>query len=299
MEKTKIIVTIIIILIFIGGLFIIKTRKHAYEPPLQPNISYQNIETIQYKSITNTDPNLLSLDIYSPENTNEKNPTIIYVHGGGWIMGDKANNMDYKPNYFNSLGMVFVSVNYRLTAENNDITYPIHNEDVASAISFLIKNSEKYKIDMENIILIGHSAGAGIVSAISTNDKYLETNNLTLSNIKCTISIDSEGYDIYNIQEELRSAVFGNDELLWQEASPINYIQTGKEIPNFYVITRGNQKRINNAQEFHEKLLESKLYSEILVVKSLDHAQVNDIVGNPKDKIVTTKLTTFINDKCL
>ncbi len=50
--------------------------------------------TIQYKQIDGVDPNLLSLDIYYNGLIEQKKPIVIYVHGGAWSFGDKANNVE-------------------------------------------------------------------------------------------------------------------------------------------------------------------------------------------------------------
>ncbi len=50
--------------------------------------------TIRYKEMEGIDPNLLSLDIYYSALIEQKKPVVIYVHGGAWSLGDKANQLE-------------------------------------------------------------------------------------------------------------------------------------------------------------------------------------------------------------
>ena len=89
------------------------------------------------------DPKLLSLDIYAPARSDRCKalPTLIWVHGGGWAIGDKSNQLESKRKLFASVGYMLVSINYRLSPvpsslDPNRIKYPIHPRDVASAVAW-------------------------------------------------------------------------------------------------------------------------------------------------------------------
>ena len=60
------------------------------------------------------------LDIYVPDGCApdgaEGLPVVFWIHGGGWVTGDKAN-VQLKPRVFTDRGYVFVSTNYRLLPE--------------------------------------------------------------------------------------------------------------------------------------------------------------------------------------
>jgi len=98
-------------------------------------------QRFQYKSVMQTDNNLLSLDVYfDNKKLNESLPVIIWVHGGGWCIGDKSYQMENKKDLFAKMGYILVSINYRLspypyeTTNTNRIIFPTHNIDVADAI---------------------------------------------------------------------------------------------------------------------------------------------------------------------
>jgi acetyl esterase/lipase len=159
------------------------------------------INTIQYKTINGVDQNLLSLDIYHFRQTTPSTPVVIWVHGGGWVTGDKSNQLNNKLNLFSSLGYLFVSINYRLSPSDTSfstsrIMYPTHNEDVADAVKWVYDNVKNFGGNKEKIVIMGHSAGAHLVSLTGTSSTFLPARGIALNAIKGIVSIDTEGYDV-------------------------------------------------------------------------------------------------------
>lgn len=147
-------------------------------------------KAVSYKTIEGIEPNLLSLDIYYNNLVDEKKPVVIWVHGGGWSIGDKINQIENKVSLFQSLEYIVISVNYRLSpfpyeVNNTDrIMYPIHNNDVADAIKWVFDNVSQYGGNQNKIVLLGHSAGAHLVALTGTDNSFLENVGLNLTNIK-------------------------------------------------------------------------------------------------------------------
>ncbi len=120
---------------------------------------------VSYDSSAPEDP-LRTLDVYSLPSSAAAVPVVIWVHGGGWFTGDKANNMARKVELFNGEGYLLVSLNYRLSPEPkaspapDRVRFPTHPEDVARAVAWVHENAAAYGGDPERIALLGHSAGA-------------------------------------------------------------------------------------------------------------------------------------------
>lgn len=120
------------------------------------------------------------LDIYYPENTEEKLPVIVDIHGGGWLYGYKEINKYYCLKLAEK-GFLVASINYRL-ARNFQFIDQI--ADAFSAFSWLFENLKNYPADTDNIFLVGDSAGGQIVSicaAICKNKKMQEDFGVTPS----------------------------------------------------------------------------------------------------------------------
>jgi acetyl esterase/lipase len=111
-------------------------------------------------------------DIYLPGDGTGTYPVIIAVHGGAFLSGDKAQELDYLDAALAS-GYAVVSINYRLSTE---AIFPAAINDVKAAIRFLRANATKYHLNAEKFALWGGSAGGNLVSLAGTtggtNDLY-------------------------------------------------------------------------------------------------------------------------------
>lgn len=112
----------------------------------------------------------LELDIAVPPNATLATPApaVVWVHGGGYVGGAKEDAYDKLLTYARA-GYVAVTINYRLTPDN-DRTPQVRQraivqatEDAMNAIRFLKVNAAAYRLDPDRIAAIGGSAGGGIV----------------------------------------------------------------------------------------------------------------------------------------
>lgn len=257
--------------------------------------------TVQYKTVQGVDANLLSLDVYHFGQSDSKKPVVIYVHGGGFASGDKANNMTNKQNLFSSLGYLLVSINYRLSPEiystdPNRVMYPTHHNDVADAVKWVFDNIATYGGDNQKIALLGHSAGAQLVALTGTSHKFLPTRSLNLNTIKGVACIDTEGYDVVarcNENNEVYLNAFGQANTYWLEASPINNVFTGTAYPKFFIAKRGTNTRIGYANAFITKLQSVSVSVSEVTANQYDHEGINDAIGASGETAITEPLKTF------
>lgn len=291
---------------FLLLLIILGCQKNNFDEThsLDLNVSNKIIKkTIQYDEILGVDSNLLSLDIYYLNHSkNSKNPIVIYVHGGVWAIGDKSNKIDDKVNLFLNLNYTFVSINYRLSPSSKDLNenrvkFPIHNQDVAKSIKYIYDNAEKYNSDNSKIILIGHSAGAHLVSLTATNEEFLLNENLSLEMISGVIALDTEGFNISSQIEEkniLYLNAFGTNKTDLIKASPIFNVDSNKNIPPFLITLRGNNQRIESTLKFINVLKENSIFVKVVEVHEYSHEEVNSAVGKENEEILTPEIISFI-----
>jgi len=269
------------------------------EPKETPAVALQR--TVAYKSVEGVEPNLLSLDLYYRSDTAVKRPVVVYVHGGGWTIGDKAQQIDNKVRLFDSLGYVFASVNYRLSPTSGDrapdrVMYPIHNLDVADAVAWVLRNVHTYGGDPERVALLGHSAGAHLVSLTGTNPSFLEGAGMSLANLRGVAAIDTEGYDVVDAVAEGNNVyinAFGTDPAANRDASPIYNVQTEGDYPRFFIATRGSRRRVARATGFAEALREAGTEVTFIERNEYDHAGINRAIGAPGETFVTEPLVAF------
>jgi len=271
----------------------------AQENPIQPyppeSKDQPDFLTIQYKE-TESDPNLTSLDIYTPDSPG-LHPVMIYVHGGGWQRGDKKN-VGHKSDFFTEEGFMFVSVNYRLSPE---VMYPLHVQDVADAAAWVAQNAGQYRGDPDRIFIMGHSAGAHLVSLLGADEKYMENSGYSLEILKGVISLDTGLLDI-PLQVEtqksslrlVKSAISNNAET-WKEASPVHHVEAGKGIPPYLLVYVSSRERSAGVQakNMKQKFEEEGVTCEVYRAENKTHQTLNQEIGTTGDE-PTAKIMEFI-----
>ena len=114
------------------------------------------------------------LDFYAYEEEGDsKRPTLIWIHGGAWIAGDKTK-IDPLAYRVAGLGKYnLVSINYRL-ANDSQAPWPEIVYDVNAAIRWVKLNSAKLGVDPNKLILAGESAGAHLAAMSALADDVEE-----------------------------------------------------------------------------------------------------------------------------
>lgn len=182
---------------------------------------------------------LQRLDVWSDPDRRGQ-PLMIYVHGGGWRMGDKSA-VGGKPSAFHAQGFAFASVNYRLHPE---VGFRDQAGDVARAVRYLVDRADELGVDKQRIYLMGHSAGAHLAALTAVDPQYLAAAGLPLSAIRGVVLLDGAGYDIPQQlasvgrvrAELLYETVFGSDVEQQREASPITHVAADRGIPPFLIL---------------------------------------------------------------
>ncbi len=246
---------------------------------------------------------LLQLDLYARARTGcPPAPLVIWIHGGGWRVGDKGNQIRNKVKLYSDAGWIFASVNHRLSpAEPTDdpaaVRYPDHNEDVAAAVAWLLERAPELGIDPARVLIHGHSAGAGIVSQLATNPRFLQAEGLSIDVLRCAAMLDTEAYDVRS-QAEAGEAIylnaFGRDPAVWDEASALTHVAPG--LAPMLVVTRGSAVRQALSARFVDALTAVGVEATLVNAEPLDHEGVNAAVGAPGDTRVTPPLMDFFRD---
>ncbi len=101
------------------------------------------------------------LDVFVPSAGADRAPVLVFVHGGGFVMGDKG-----APDapFYNNVGLwaarsgcIGVTMTYRLAPA---APWPAGSEDVGGAVQFLHGDVERWGGDPKNVFVMGQSAGA-------------------------------------------------------------------------------------------------------------------------------------------
>jgi arylformamidase len=261
--------------------------------------------TVAYRTFPGVDTDLTSIDIYPPASPGCDAPVVMWVHGGGYQTGDKANRIGAKVKLFGDAGWILVSVNYRLTAPGQvaSAEFPDHYRDVAAAIAWVDHNIASYGGDATRIALLGHSAGADIVANVVTNPTYLETVGLDLAAVRCAGPLDTEGFDKTAAnaadpdgERELWDAALGNNPDYATATSATTLIEPGIGIPPMIGVVRGTPQRQQVETAFLDTLAANGIEATSIDARSLTHGEVNANIGAPGDTVMTAPLMTFLTN---
>jgi acetyl esterase/lipase len=236
---------------------------------------------------------LTRLDVYPPAGASCYRPIVIWVHGGAWSTGDKANQLASKVQFFNELGAVFVSVNYRLSSSANGVRHPDHVEDVAGAVAWVQANASSLGGRADKIALLGHSAGAHLVALLVTNPRFLEARGLTAGVVTCVGSYDTE-YTVAEIvaRDARYESVFGSDPAGWADASPSAQVRPG--LPPFQLACRGTRGRVEQCDGFGNALRGVGNQAFIIDASPLSHEEVNTEIGLSTDEVMSPRIREFL-----
>ena len=115
----------------------------------------------------------LKLDLYMQRNDDRRKPVLLYLHGGGWIVGDKKDQGLPLCNHLASLGWACANANYRLCPA---ATYPDQVVDAKAALAWLRRHADDYGLDPSFIAIAGGSAGGHIaaMTALTPGDATLQ-----------------------------------------------------------------------------------------------------------------------------
>jgi acetyl esterase len=136
-----------------------------------------NITQIENQHYRNSDKDAY-LDVFYPNSTTAPLPTIVWVHGGGWVSGDK-DDVDNYMKILASHGFTVVSVNYSIAPEKQ---YPTPIIQLNDALNYLEQNTKRLNIDDNCLVMAGDSAGSQIVAQMA--------NSITSANYAKEIGIE-------------------------------------------------------------------------------------------------------------
>ena len=136
------------------------------------------------------------LDVCYPEGTSAPLPTIVSIHGGGYVYGSKEIYRRYAMDMARR-GFAVVNFNYRLAPKWK---FPTPLMDTNAVLHWVVKNAARYHLDPDRIFLVGDSAGAQLASqyaAIWSNPVYGSLFQLKLPKIRVrALGLNCGLYDI-------------------------------------------------------------------------------------------------------
>ena len=118
------------------------------------------------------DPNQF-IDLRLPADKTKSNPLLINIHGGFWRAKYSLEHAGHLCAAFTSLGFVTANLEYRRVG-NEGGAWPGTFEDIRSAYKFLMQNAQKYHVDPQKVVTMGHSAGGQLALCLAAHEPSLK-----------------------------------------------------------------------------------------------------------------------------
>ena len=106
----------------------------------------------------------VSLTIVRPAGSNAVLPAFIFVHGGGWILGDFPTHERFVRDLVADSGFTAVFVNYTPSPEAH---YPTAINEIHAAAKWVAAHGDEIKVDGKRLAIVGNSVGGNMTAAVA------------------------------------------------------------------------------------------------------------------------------------
>ena len=101
--------------------------------------------------------------LYAPKTRRGVLPGLLWIHGGGFLVGNPMMDDTLCQRFVEEIGCVIVSVDWRLAPEN---PFPAGVEDCYAALTWMVASAAELLIDPERVAVAGASAGGGVAAGV-------------------------------------------------------------------------------------------------------------------------------------
>ena len=119
------------------------------------------------KTIT-TQGHTIKLNVVRPEGVKGKLPVFMFIHGGGWVLGDYPTHKRMVRDLVVLTGFAGVFVNYTRTP---DAKYPQAINEIYAATKWVAEHGEEINVDGRNLAIVGNSVGGNMTAATTLKAK--------------------------------------------------------------------------------------------------------------------------------
>jgi acetyl esterase/lipase len=248
-----------------------------------------------------------ALNLYLPEQAAPPYPTILMIHGGGFLDGS-LQTLSPLARAFQREGYAVVNITYRLVPDG---IYPAPIEDAFCALAWVGANAREYDLDLARLFVLGESAGGYLATRLATEDDPADylfgCPNTTLGDVRLRGAvvyfpiIDFNADDFQPIGGALGNALFDGPDALRQpvtderreQLDDINALNDidGSEPP--FLVIHGTQDSLvppSQSSLLVDALKAADVPADILFIRDADHGFAPLIARGPGAEALASAL---------
>ena len=239
---------------------------------------YRIIPNIVYSTANNYE---CKLDAYIRNNPGRTTPTVVYIHGGGWVIGAKESSvMGILP--YLEMGLSVVNVEYRLARVS---LAPAAVQDCRLALRWVFKNAKLYGFDTTRIIVTGGSAGGHLALMTGMLDPSFGFDIPTdwdYTGVEPKVAAIVNWYGITDVKDLLSGpnrqeyavnwlSNLSDKETIAQKMSPLTYVRKG--LPPIFTVHGDKDQLVPyaHAVRLHDGLTKAGVPNQLITIPGGRH----------------------------
>lgn len=248
----------VLFLFFFSGLSILSAERPAsFLVPIAAEMEPD--KKLIYKKV---DDRKLELHLFHPQGfqaTTDRRPVFLIIHGGGWTGGEPRKFYPVAQHFAN-MGMLGISLQYRLRNPDKGTTVFDCVKDGRSAVRYLRAKAETLGVDAHKIVVCGGSAGGHVAVATALFDQVNESSDDT------SVSCRPDALVLLNPVIDTSETGYGQAKIgpRWKELSPVDHVRTKLPPTIIFHSTEDQVVPYDGAKKFNER--SQKLGNDCLLI---------------------------------
>ncbi len=206
----------------------------------------------------------VKLYVFAPEGGNEPRPAVLIFHGGGWSIGEASWGFG-KAAHFSELGLVGISVQYRLSGSKHPGNTPLDAiEDARAAFRWVREHATELGVDVDRVGAYGWSAGAHLIACAAIFNESCE-------DVRCSPDAMILASPALSVRHDRWMQRILGDRAKVEDISPDRFVREG--LPPTLIL-QGRTDTVtplDGNRRFHEAMLAAGNSSEMIVYDDVGH----------------------------
>lgn len=241
--------------------------------------------------------------IYRPAGLADEAPALLFIHGGGWVVGSRVSHDPLCRALANMTGVAVVSIDYRLAPEHR---YPAAVEDCVAAARWLVDHALEVGLDPARMAVGGDSAGATLAAVVARygHDEGWPLAHQLLIYPVTSVARDTESYRLF-----ASDGVLNREDMDWfwaqylgdeadgteVDASPLN---TGNLVglPPATVITCELDVLRDEGEAYADRLAKAGVPVICLRTQGMPHGFLNWLTISARARAIAPVIATLVRE---